>query len=266
MGFFTRKAFIFGRMVSAHLVLTQSSGEDAQVEPFQMHVEEVPEHYENTRYNRLGAVRHLGSRDHASWQEAGEHQREPDDEPADTHDPQSGKQEPVSNLLLEVVFPISRLFFAQEKQVFEHLAGIAQIFGGDQHIARQAAAHELVDDFTDMVNRFYCQDQRGDVVDLPDQVEPFRGGKDLLAPFCGAIFLRQAGEEQHREAEDQQGVFPALSQGEALEGAFNLDPQALRGGAIFLWGGFSHAGVFSHAHGRLLLTRSTVARRICKAT
>ena len=90
------------------------------------------------------------------------------------------------------------------------------------------------------------------VMNILNQEDLVRRGEQVLADGKLAVFLGQASQQQDQDTQEQEGVFPTLTERKAQEGPFLPGKR----------GGF---GLFS-AHGRLLLTRSTVFRMICKMT
>src|SRR3972149_1607918 len=95
-----------------------------------------PKNRPPTRHARFRAVGELGGRDDPARQKAGEEEREPLDEPGGDQDAQAKEQEPVGELLLEVVLAEAGLGLAQIEQVAQHAGSVAYILPGRQHGSR----------------------------------------------------------------------------------------------------------------------------------
>ena len=98
------KSFVFFPMEFFHFIFVQTAGEDAQIQPFNMNMIEMPDENKYRGDNCFSAVRHFGGRDNSARQDLRNLHREPDDKSTDTHERQTKEQEPVGHLLFKVVF------------------------------------------------------------------------------------------------------------------------------------------------------------------
>src|SRR4030065_881808 len=107
-------------MVHMHILLIEPTGKYAEVEPLQVYMVKMPEHDEDKSDDSFSAVRHDSRWNHSTWEDPGDDLGEPDDKSRYDHDQDGEGQEPIRNLLLEVVFPKAGFLFLYEQQIEQH--------------------------------------------------------------------------------------------------------------------------------------------------
>ena len=102
-----------------HIFFIEPAGKYAQIESLEMYMIEMPKYDEYGGDDGFRTMGHDCCRDDSTWQDPRDGPWKPHHIPGDNHDPNGKEQEPIGNLLLEVVFTKSGFLFFNINQIKE---------------------------------------------------------------------------------------------------------------------------------------------------